>query len=88
MATQEGGCGHHKAAIVRLSMSEAIYTIGHSTHSLEHFIALLRQYGINALCDVRSSPYSRMNPQFNRETGQATPLPPQPCRGVLEREMG
>ena len=44
-----------------------LYTIGHSTHSLERFVALLRQHGITALCDVRSMPYSRMNPQFNRE---------------------
>src|SRR6266436_5107139 len=44
-----------------------IYTIGHSTHSLERFVALLKQHGITALCDVRSQPYSRMHPQFNRE---------------------
>lgn len=48
-------------------MQEAIFTIGHSTHSQEHFIALLRQHGIVALCNVRSTPYSRVNPQFNRE---------------------
>lgn len=48
-------------------MTGTIYTIGYSNHSLEHFITLLKQHGINALCDVRSNPYSRMNPQFNRE---------------------
>jgi len=48
-------------------MHETVFTIGHSTHSREGFIALLRQYGITALCDVRSKPYSRINPQFNRE---------------------
>lgn len=48
-------------------MSDAVYTIGHSTHSIERFIALLRQHSVTALCDVRSRPYSRMNPQFNRE---------------------
>jgi uncharacterized protein (DUF488 family) len=48
-------------------MQETIYTIGHSTHSSERFIALLKQHRITALCDVRSQPYSRMNPQFNRE---------------------
>jgi uncharacterized protein (DUF488 family) len=45
-----------------------MYTIGHSTHPLEYFIGLLSRHGITALCDVRSKPYSRMNPQFNRET--------------------
>lgn len=48
-------------------MAETIFTIGHSTHSQEYFIGLLIQHGITALCDVRSKPYSRMNPQFNRE---------------------
>jgi uncharacterized protein (DUF488 family) len=45
--------------------SNTIFTIGHSTHSQERFIALLRQHGITALCDVRSNPFSRANPQFN-----------------------
>ena len=44
-----------------------IFTIGHSNHSLERFLELLKQHRIEAVCDVRSSPYSRMNPQFNRE---------------------
>lgn len=44
-----------------------LYTIGHSTHSTEQFIALLLKHSINCLCDVRSSPYSRYNEQFNRE---------------------
>lgn len=48
-------------------MADAIYTIGHSTHPIERFTELLRMHGITALCDVRSRPYSRMNPQFNRE---------------------
>lgn len=45
----------------------AIFTIGHSTHSIDAFIALLRQHGVTALADVRSSPYSRFNPQFNKD---------------------
>ena len=44
-----------------------IYTIGHSTHEVERFVELLRMHGITAVGDVRSHPYSRMNPQFNRE---------------------
>jgi len=48
-------------------MPEEVFTIGHSTHNLERFIALLRMYEITAVGDVRSSPYSRANPQFNRE---------------------
>lgn len=45
-----------------------VLTIGHSTHSIDAFIALLRQYGVTALTDVRSAPFSRFNPQFNKET--------------------
>lgn len=48
-------------------MVQTIFTIGHSTHSQEYFISLLTKHCITALCDVRSKPYSRMNPQFNRE---------------------
>jgi uncharacterized protein (DUF488 family) len=44
-----------------------IYTIGHSNHSSEHFLALLQQHEIKLLIDVRSSPYSRYVPQANRE---------------------
>jgi len=48
-------------------MSRAIFTIGHSNHSIEHFLNLLNRHGIEAVADVRSSPYSRFNPQYNRE---------------------
>ena len=45
-----------------------ILTIGHSSHALEAFIPLLQQNGITAVADVRSSPYSRHNSEFNRES--------------------
>lgn len=44
-----------------------VLTIGHSTHPLETFVALLQQHGVTALADVRSVPFSRFNPQFNRK---------------------
>lgn len=43
-----------------------IFTIGHSNHSIERFIALLKQHKVEVVADVRSSPFSRHNPQFNR----------------------
>lgn len=46
----------------------AIFTIGHSNHSGDEFTALLLQHAIALLVDVRSQPFSRYNPQFNRET--------------------
>ncbi|HPV52318.1 MAG TPA: DUF488 domain-containing protein [Smithellaceae bacterium] len=45
-----------------------LFTIGHSVHTVEEFVGLLTLHSINALCDVRSSPYSRYSPQFNRES--------------------
>jgi len=41
-----------------------LYTIGHSNHSIEKFISLLNFHNITYLVDVRTSPYSRWNPQF------------------------
>jgi uncharacterized protein (DUF488 family) len=45
-----------------------VFTVGHSTLSYERFIALLRHAGVNAVADVRTSPFSRHFPQFNRDT--------------------
>jgi len=45
-----------------------VYTVGHSTRSLEEFIAMLLAHGVRRLVDVRTVPRSRHNPQFNRET--------------------
>lgn len=49
-------------------MKKSLFTIGHSTHPIHYFIDLLKTHEVTAVCDVRSSPYSRMNPQFNRES--------------------
>lgn len=48
-------------------MHNTIFTVGHSTHEIGKFIGLLKMHDITAICDVRSSPYSRFNPQYNRE---------------------
>jgi len=51
-------------------MNEAhgtVLTIGHSTHALDAFVGLLQQHQVTSVADVRSAPYSRFNPQFNRE---------------------
>src|SRR4051812_41051246 len=44
-----------------------IFSVGHSDHNIQRFIDLLLHNGISAVADVRSMPYSRFNPQFNRE---------------------
>jgi uncharacterized protein (DUF488 family) len=49
-----------------------VYTVGHSNHSIEKFLGLLSANGITAVADVRSRPFSRRNPQFNKERLAAT----------------
>ena len=44
-----------------------LFTIGHSNHSLERFLELLGSQGIEAVIDVRSAPYSRYCPQYNKD---------------------
>ena len=44
-----------------------LFSIGHSNHSLEVFMELLRAYSVTALADVRSAPYSRHCPYFNKD---------------------
>jgi len=44
-----------------------IYTIGHSSRSIDEFIELLKRYGVELVVDVRRSPTSRRYPHFNRE---------------------
>lgn len=65
-----------------------VFTIGHSTHPIETFIALLKQHGIGALADVRSAPYSRFNAHFNKEALERS-LKEQGIKYVfLGRELG
>lgn len=45
-----------------------IFTVGHSTRSLDDLVQILRAHGVERLVDVRTIPRSRHNPQFNRET--------------------
>jgi uncharacterized protein (DUF488 family) len=46
---------------------QRVYSIGHSNHALEEFLALLGRHAIEVLVDVRSQPYSRFAPHFNQE---------------------
>lgn len=44
-----------------------LYTVGHSNHSLDDFLNLLKRHGVTAVADVRSHPYSARLSQFNRK---------------------
>ncbi|HLF02486.1 MAG TPA: DUF488 domain-containing protein [Anaerolineales bacterium] len=45
-----------------------LFTIGHSNQPLDKFIRLLEENGVMTLVDVRTAPFSRYNPQFNKES--------------------
>lgn len=45
----------------------SLFTIGHTNHTHENFIKLLKMHSINYVLDVRSTPYSKFTDQFNKE---------------------
>lgn len=45
-----------------------IYTIGHSNYSIEKLIDMLKTYNIDTVVDIRGTPYSKYNVQYNKET--------------------
>ena len=45
-----------------------IYTIGHSNYTIERLIDMLKHYNINCVVDIRGTPYSKYNIQFDKET--------------------
>ena len=49
----------------------AIYSLGHSNRTIEHFLSLLSQHDIEVLVDVRSRPYSRYCPHFSKPALEA-----------------
>ena len=69
-------------------MPDFVYTIGHSNHPTEKFIELLTAHNVTAVADVRSHPYSRFNPQFNRERLRADLRTAGMAYAFLGRELG
>ena len=64
-----------------------IYTIGHSTRTLDELVAALKAHGIRALVDIRSFPMSRRMPHFNRESLEAE-LPRHGIAYIWMKELG
>lgn len=64
-----------------------IYTIGHSTHSEEEFISILKSYEIEVLVDVRSYPGSKYVPQFNKENMEIW-IPENDIEYIYMKELG
>ncbi len=46
---------------------DELLTVGHSSHALGDFVALLERHAVTAVADVRSAPYSRRHPHFGKE---------------------
>ena len=64
-----------------------LYTIGHSTRTLDQLIAALQAHGVTTLVDIRAFPMSRRMPHFNRESLEAE-LPKHGIRYVWMKELG
>lgn len=64
-----------------------IYTIGHSTRSLDELVAALKAHGIRTLVDIRSFPMSRRLPHFNRESLEVE-LPTRGVSYIWMKELG
>ncbi len=64
-----------------------LYTIGHSTRTLDDLIATLRAHQIKTLVDIRAFPMSRRLPQFNRESLEKS-LPAAEIRYVWMKALG
>lgn len=68
--------------------SVSVWTVGHSTHELPTFLKLLRGQGLEVVADVRSQPFSRRNPQFNRDALRRATLAAQIQYVYLGWELG
>jgi uncharacterized protein (DUF488 family) len=65
----------------------ALYTIGHSTRTIDELIAALRAHQIQTLVDIRAFPASRRLPQFNRDSLERS-LPDAGIRYVWMNALG
>jgi uncharacterized protein (DUF488 family) len=65
----------------------SLYTIGHSTRTLQDFLSVLEAHGIETLVDIRAFPVSRRLPHFDREALQ-TALQRQGIEYIWKKELG
>jgi uncharacterized protein (DUF488 family) len=69
------------------SSETRLFTVGHSTRSLDELVGLLNEHGIRQLVDVRHYPRSRRNPQVNREALLAA-LPSRGIDCIWDEDLG
>ncbi len=60
--------GFKRIINIEKTKNKRLFTVGHSTRDIKEFINLLDHYGIKQVVDVRSTPLSKYNPQFNKNT--------------------
>lgn len=69
-----------------------VYTIGHSTRTIEQFVSMLKAFGVDTVIDVRTVPRSRTNPQYNIDAlpvtlcGYGLDHHPMPALGGLRKK--
>jgi Protein of unknown function, DUF488 len=66
-AAAESVTGAKTAAEATAAARLTVFTIGHSTRTIEDFLSILKAHGVERLVDVRSIPKSRRVPQFNSD---------------------
>ena len=73
--------------LMKGDLQNTIWTIGHSTHDLDTFIAMLKAYQIEVLADVRNFPGSKRYPHFNKEELEIS-LPKQNIKYLHFKDLG
>jgi uncharacterized protein (DUF488 family) len=77
----------HETSLDQPPLHQTLYTIGHSTRTLDELVSALKAHGIETLVDIRAFPKSRRLPHFNRETLE-TELPKRGIRYVWLKALG
>jgi uncharacterized protein (DUF488 family) len=71
----------------RAENNKIVWTIGHSTHPLDEFMAMIKSYRIERVADIRSLPGSKRYPQFNKEALEVS-LPENNIKYIHLSELG
>lgn len=70
-----------------MKITKTIWTIGHSTHPFDEFVAMLNSFQIEVIADIRNFPGSRKFPHFNKESLELS-LPQNNIGYVHLKELG
>lgn len=79
---------HPISAPLEPTARRPLLTVGHSNHEWPRFVDLIRAHGVTAIADVRSSPFSRFVPWFNRDALERALRGEGIAYAFLGRELG